>query len=71
MTLDEGVVNTSYLIKEIESEQSIRDFLRTLGCIDDEEITIISHVSDTLIVNVKDCRYAIDEAIAKCIVLYD
>ncbi len=71
MRLIEASKNTTYLIKEIVAEDNIKDFLHTLGCIDDEEITLVSKISSNLIINVKDSRYAIDENIAKCILLYD
>lgn len=71
MTLKDAISNTTYLIKEIIANDNIRDFLRTLGCIEDEEITIISKISNNLVINVKDSRYAIDLDIANCIFVYD
>ncbi|WP_010166118.1 FeoA family protein [Candidatus Epulonipiscium viviparus] len=71
MTLKEAPIKTTFLIKEIIANDKITTFLRTLGCMDDEEITIISKISNNWVINVKDTRYAIDKNIAECIVLCD
>ena len=70
MALSDGKVNTTYRIKEIEvAEEGLQDFLFSLGCYPGEEVTIISKLSDNIIINVKDARYSIDSDLAKSILV--
>lgn len=70
MALSDGKVNTTYIIKEIEvEEEGLQDFLFSLGCYPGEEVTIISKLSDNIIINVKDARYSIDSDLAKSILV--
>ncbi|NLC26688.1 MAG: ferrous iron transport protein A [Fastidiosipila sp.] len=70
MALSDGKVNTTYIIKEIEvAEEGLQDFLFSLGCYPGEEVTIISKLSDNIIINVKDARYSIDSDLAKSILV--
>ncbi len=70
MALSDGKVNTTYIIKEIEvEEEGLQDFLFSLGCYPGEEVTIISKLSDNIIINVKDARYSIDSDLAKSILI--
>ncbi len=71
MTLLDAHVNSTYIIEKIDGGEKIKDFLFTLGCFEDEEITVISNLGSNIIVNIKDGRYAIDLQVAQSIFLYD
>ncbi len=59
-----------YIIEEIKTDnEEIEDFLFTLGCYKGERITIISKVSSSLVVSIKDARYSIDKELANCIIV--
>lgn len=66
--LSKGEINKAYEVDSILTDQEgVRDFLFTLGCYPGERITIISKLASNLIVNIKDARYSIDEALANAI----
>ena len=68
--LSDGYVNIEYTIKEIQTEdQSMKDFLFTLGCYEGEQVTIISRLADNLVISVKDARYSINTELAKVIIV--
>lgn len=68
MALSKGKVNTTYTIGAIKTKhEDMRGFLFSLGCYPGEEVTIISKLSGNYIVNIKDARYSIDEALASAI----
>ena len=69
MTLAQGTINKRYQIKDVNSDDSIKDFLLTLGCFAGEDVTIITKLSSNLIINVKDAKYSIDENLAKTIII--
>ncbi len=56
---------------KIEGKEKIKKFLMSLGCYEGEEITLVSILAGNYVVNIKDSRYAIDESMAKFIVLTD
>lgn len=68
MALSRGKLNTPYVIHQIDTAQEdLRDFLFTLGCYPGEKITILSKLSGTYIVSIRDARYSIDESLAGAI----
>ncbi len=68
--LSQGELNTTYLIKEINTNDAeLEGFLFTLGCYAGEEITIISKLAENYVISVKDARYSIDEELAQAIVI--
>lgn len=69
MSLAQGNVNQTYVIRDVEAAESMRDFLFTLGCYSGEKVTIISKLSSNFIINVKDARYSIDEGLARAIMI--
>ncbi len=69
MTLAQGHVNQTYVIREVESNDNMRDFLFTLGCYSGEQVTIISKLASNYIINIKDARYSIDEGLARAIMI--
>lgn len=69
MLLSKAVIGQTFNIKQVEGTEKIKNFLFTLGCFEGEEITLISKLAGNYIVNIKDSRYALDEKMAKSIVL--
>lgn len=69
MTLNTAQLNETYIVKDIQANDKIKNFLLTLGCYEGTEITILSKLGGNLIVNIKDGRYALDEAICKTIIV--
>ncbi|WP_269472610.1 FeoA domain-containing protein [Vibrio taketomensis] len=57
-------------MKQIRQEDQEMAFLNTLGCFEGEPVTIVSVLSDTYVIAVKDARYSIDSDLAKTVVLY-
>jgi len=58
-------------VVRIDGKDKTKKFLNSLGCYEGEEITLISILAGNYVVNIKDSRYAIDEKMAKSIVLAD
>ncbi|MEG0774277.1 FeoA family protein [Clostridium sp.] len=69
MLLSKAGIGETFNIKQVEGKEKIKKFLFTLGCFEGEEITLISKLAGNYIVNIKDSRYALDENMAKSIVL--
>ena len=66
--ISEGLVNVDYRITKIDSKDAeVKNFLFSLGCYEGEEITLISILGETYVINIKDARYSIDENLAKAI----
>lgn len=62
-------IGQTVTIKGVEGKEKIKNFLFSLGCHEGEEITLISILAGNYVVNIKDSRYAIDEKMAKSIVI--
>jgi ferrous iron transport protein A len=69
MPLSKAKIGETYKIKGIEGKDKVKKFLFTLGCFEGQEITLISKLAGNYVVNIKDSRYAMDENMAKSIVL--
>lgn len=68
--LTEAKINKEYTIKNVAStDQETINFLFTLGCFKGEPITLISVLSETYVITIKDARYSIDAELAKAVVL--
>ena len=66
--ISEGVANVEYRIKEIATDDDeMRNFLFSLGCYENENITLISVLGDIFVINIKDARYSIDKKLASSI----
>ena len=48
-------------------DESVRDFLLTLGCYEGERITVINKSKRYVILSIKDGRYCIDNRLASLI----
>jgi Fe2+ transport system protein FeoA len=68
--LTQADINVTYTIKDVDTrDNSMKEFLFTLGCFEGEEITVISVLAENFIVHVKDARYSIDEDLARAILI--
>jgi len=69
MLLSKAKIGQSFNIIQVEGKEKVKKFLFTLGCFEGEEITLISKLAGNYVVNIKDSRYALDENMAKSIVI--
>lgn len=70
-TLYGAKLNVEHKIKNvIKDDEQVAYFLSTLGCFEEQPITIVSVLSDTYVISVKDARYSIDAELAKTIIIY-
>ncbi|RSK25843.1 ferrous iron transport protein A [Bacillus sp. HMF5848] len=69
MVLSKAHIGQTFYVKHIEGKEKVKKFLYTLGCFEGEQITLISILAGNYVVNIKDSRYAIDENMAKQIIL--
>ena len=61
-------INKEYTIKEVKTyDEELRNFLFTLGCYEGETVTVLSVLSETYAISVKDARYSIDKDLAEAI----
>ncbi len=67
MSLAKAKTNKEYTVNQIAGQDDMVKFLFSLGCYEGEKVTIISKVATNYIINIKDSRYGIDEALAKII----
>ncbi len=68
MTLAEGNMGIAYTITSIDTDdEELNDFLFTLGCYSGEKITVVSMVSGSYVISVRDGRYNIDPDLARAI----
>ena len=56
-------------IVKVGGNEETRRFLENLGCVAGTEITVVSSIGGNLIVNVKDSRIAVNEDMARHIVI--
>ena len=71
MLLSKAKVGQTKSVVKIEGKEKTVRFLSSLGCCEGEKITLISILAGNYVINIKDSRYALDEAMAKAIVLAD
>ncbi|MCD4714011.1 MAG: ferrous iron transport protein A [Clostridiales bacterium] len=69
MVLAKAKIGFKGSIIKVEGKEKIKKFLFSLGCFEGEEITLISILAGNYVINVKDSRYALDETMAKNIIL--
>lgn len=58
-----------YIIKEIRGSKQTRTHLGNIGLEVEDNITIISKIAATFVINVKDGRFGIDEGFAKLLMV--
>ena len=72
MNLKLAEVGKEYIIRRIETDdEELNAFLFSLGCYEDEPITVVSRRRGSCVVSIKDGRYNIDDQLAEAIVLYE
>ena len=70
MSLDQAVLGTEYIIKDISTnDEEMKAFLFSLGCYSGEPITVVSRQKNNCVVSIKDGRYNIDIDLAKAILI--
>lgn len=68
MSINSAVEGMEYTIKDIDiDDKELVSFLLTLGCYKGEPIRVISHVSGSTIISIKDGKYSLDRELAKSI----
>ena len=51
-------------VRRITGKDDVRQHLAELGFVEDTEVTVVSSLAGGLIVQVKDCRVALDQSMA-------
>lgn len=70
MNLAEGTLGNQYKITEIRTDdEELESFLLTLGCYPGQTIGLISQVSGSFVVSIRDGRYNIDKDLAAAILI--
>ena len=69
MLLTKAKVGQTLNVSRIEGEEKVKRFLFSLGCFEGQQITLVSILAGNYVINIKDSRYAIDEGVAKSIVV--
>ena len=70
MTLAQGELGKEYTIVRVDTEdEELNDFLLTLGCYEGEKIVLVSFVSESFVVAIRDGRYNINQELAEAIVV--
>jgi Fe2+ transport system protein FeoA len=68
MSLAKAQIGKEYIIKEVKNnDEELKNFLFTLGCYEGETVTVLSVLSETYAISVKDARYSIDKDLAEAI----
>lgn len=69
MPLTAGNIGESYSVKKVGGLEETKRFLTNLGFTEGAEISIISRMAGNVIVNVRDARVAINEDMARKIMV--
>lgn len=70
MTLAEGNPGNQYRVTAIHTEDDeLENFLLTLGCYPGESLGLVSRLSGSVVITIKDGRYTIDQDLANAIVV--
>lgn len=67
MNINDAKIKNIYEIVNINSENSIKEFLFSLGCFEGQKISVVKKTKSNLIINIKGIRYAIDCNLANLI----
>ena len=65
MPLSLADMNTVYVVKRVTGNDQIRKHLDTLGFVEGAEVQVVQSIDGNLIVEVKNVRVAIDESLAR------
>lgn len=70
LTLADAEIGKKYIVKGIDTDDEELDgFLFTLGCYSGEPIVVVSEISGSFVVSIKDGRYNIDKELALAILI--
>ena len=69
MPLTLADIGTENTIRRVGGNEETRRFLENLGCVTGTPITVLSSIGGNVIVNVKDSRVAINEDMARHIMI--
>ena len=69
MPLSMANVGESHVIKRITGKDDTVRFLNTLGFIEGHAVTVVNSVAGNLILNIKDCRVAVDRQLSNRIIV--
>ncbi len=68
MNLLNAKLGETYTISKINTnDEELESFLFTLGCYSGETIVVVSVISESYVVSIKDGRYNIDKNLAEAI----
>lgn len=71
MTLRDAKEGKEYIVNSLYTkDEELESFLFTLGCYEDQPITVIARIKGALIVAIKEGRYTIDTHLANAITVY-
>lgn len=72
MNLNSAEIGKEYLIIKVDTlDSELNSFLFSLGCYENQPITVVSRKQSNLTVAIKDGRYSIDSALAEVIIIKD
>lgn len=70
MTLAQASIGKNYIVTGIHTDdEELNNFLFTLGCYQGESIYIVSIISESYVVSIRDGRYNIDKNLASAILV--
>lgn len=69
MPLTFAPVGTPAVIRKITGKDDVRQHLAELGFVAGQEVTVVSSLNGNLIINVKGSRIALDETMARRVML--
>lgn len=64
MPLTMAKTGDSVTIRKITGRDEVRQHLAELGFVVDEDVTVVNEIAGNLILQVKDCRIALDKSMA-------
>lgn len=69
MPLTFAPIGTPAVIRKITGKDDVRQHLAELGFVAGQEVTVVSSLNGNLIINVKGSRIALDETMARRVML--
>lgn len=69
MPLTLAPIGTPSVIRKITGKDDVRPHLAELGFVAGQEVTVVSSLNGNLIINVKGSRIALDETMARRVML--
>ena len=69
MPLSMATPGEPVVIRKITGKDEVRQHLAELGFVVDSVVTVVSQLSGSLILQVKDSRVALDSTMANCIMI--